>query len=167
MTRDPWLRNAAIHSYESDSTYVGSHIGISQKFEINDLTSVEGYGQFLWTRTSKDEFVTRFGDEVKIDSTDSMRGRVGGRLNRNFYDDKAKFYVGAAVENEFDAKLSGLYAQDEITNPGKLRGVSGIGELGLSLQPTESKNLSLDLDVFYLTGRQEGFGGNATLGFNF
>jgi hypothetical protein len=167
VTRDPYLKNPQIHSSESDNAYFGGHLGVTQKFDINDLTNIEGYGQFLWTRTTQDDFVTRFGDDVHIDPTDSSRARVGARLNRNLFDDKIKLYVGAAVENEFDGKITGTYAQDRITNPAKIEGVSGFGEIGIDIKPTESKNVSINLDVFGWAGRQQGVGGNATLGFSF
>jgi outer membrane autotransporter protein len=167
LTRDPWLKDPSIHSYETDNAYYGAHVGLTQKFDITDITNIEGYGQYLWTRTTEDDFTTHFGDEVDLDAVDSSRARVGARLNHNLSADKIQIYVGAAAEHEFDGKINGLYAQDPISNAPKLIGTSGFGELGLNITPTESKNITINAEIFGWTGRQEGVGGSAALSLNF
>jgi hypothetical protein len=167
LTKDPWIRNAGVHSYSTDNNYYGAHFGLGQRFNISEGSNLEGYGRFFWTRTNSDDFVTRFGDDVEIDKVDSSRGRVGARFNQNIANNTVKFYIGAAAEHEFDGKITGRLGPDPISNPPEVKGTSGFGELGLTIMPTDSKNISINAEVFGWTGRQEGIGGSAALSFNF
>ncbi|MDR1109589.1 MAG: autotransporter outer membrane beta-barrel domain-containing protein, partial [Deltaproteobacteria bacterium] len=167
LTRDPWIQNPGVHSYETNNSYYGAHLGLGQKFDLGDLTSLEGYGRYFWTRTHKDEFTTGFGDKVELDAVDSSRARLGARLNRSIAGGTVQFYVGAAAEHEFDGKITGRYAGDPISDPPKIKGTSGFGEIGLNIMPTGSRNFSINTEVFGLTGRQEGVGGSAAFSLNF
>jgi hypothetical protein len=48
-----------------------------------------------------------------------------------------------------------------------LRGDTGMGELGLSLKPSQSLPLSFDLGVQGYTGKREGITGSLQLRYNF
>jgi hypothetical protein len=75
--------------------------------------------------------------------------------------------LGLATEREFDGEITGQCANDPITDPPKTKGFSGFGEIGLTIMPTDSKNFTINAEVFGYVGRQKGLGGSASLGFNF
>ncbi|MDR1296456.1 MAG: autotransporter outer membrane beta-barrel domain-containing protein [Deltaproteobacteria bacterium] len=158
---------AAVHSYNSDNNYYGAHFGLGQKFNLTESITLEGYGKYFWTGTNKDEFTTRFGDDVVIDKADSSRGRLGARFSQSLADDKFKFYVGAAAEQEFDGRITGTMAGDPFSNAPTIKGTSGFGEIGISPSPTESRNITIDAEVFGWAGRQQGIGGSSTFSFSF
>jgi hypothetical protein len=167
LTKDPWLLNPGIHSNDTNNSYYGAHFGIGHKFEFNEKTNLVGYGRFFWTRTHRDDFVTTFGDHVQLDAVDSSRARVGARLSRSIANNYVQFYIGAAAEQEFDGQITGTYAGDPISNPAKIKGTSGFGEIGLNIMPTDSKNFTINTEVFGYTGQLQGVGGSAAFSFNF
>jgi hypothetical protein len=167
VVKDHWIRRPEVHSYETTNSYYGAHVGIGHKFTLGAQTSLDGYGRYFWTRTQSDNFTTKFGDTIEIDHIDSSRARVGARLNHSLIDDKVNLYLGAAAEREFDGKIQGTLNRDRISHTTELEGTSGFGELGLSVRPTNSGNLTLNAEVFGWTGRQEGLGGSASLSINF
>jgi outer membrane autotransporter protein len=165
LNKDPWIARPEVHSFDSTTSYYGAHLGLGQRFEISDKTLLEAYGRLLWTRAAGDDFTTGFGDQVNLEDIDSLRTRVGARLNFNLRDDSLKIYVGAAEEHEFKGEAKGRLGLDAFTAP-ELKGDSGYGELGLSFKPG-SENFTMSLGAFGYAGRQKGGGGTASLTFNF
>jgi hypothetical protein len=88
-------------------------------------------------------------------------------VNRGVAGDAVRFYFGAAAEQEFDGKITGRYAGDPISDPPRLKGASGFGEIGLTIAPPDSNNLTINAEVFGYAGRQRGVGGSAAFGFSF
>jgi len=177
LRRDTRFNRPYNHNYDSDRTYFGAHLGLGQKLELNELTLLDVYGKFLWTRTDSDSFTTDFVDwagyreHVSVDAVDSIRHRVGGRLTRSNESGTFKGFVGLAWEHEYDGEAKGTIGHpargyDPISNAPDVKGSSGFGELGLTYNPTDT-NYSIDMSVFGLAGKQDGFGGTLGLKFEF
>jgi hypothetical protein len=167
LSRDPFVPNPGIHSYETDNSFHGVHLGVGHSLALGDLTSLVGYGRFFWTHVRGDSFTTAFGDKVDLAAVDSSRARLGTRLNHSLAGGSTRFFLGAAAEHEFDGKVAGRYAGDPMANPPRLRGTSGIGEMGLDVLPGADRNLSLGASVFGHVGRLRGLGGRVSLGYSF
>ncbi|MDR3211326.1 MAG: autotransporter-associated beta strand repeat-containing protein [Planctomycetota bacterium] len=151
--------------YASSSPYYGLHFGTGYVWNINDAASLDLHGKYFWTRQERNSVTLSTGDPVSFADANSTRLRLGSRFayRVNQY---VSPYVGAAWEHEFDGKVRATTNGYAIDSP-KLRGDSGIGELGLTFTPSSSLPLSFDLGVQGYVGKREGVTGSlqATLKF--
>jgi hypothetical protein len=162
---DPWIPNREIHDADTDGTYLGGHVGVTQRVQIGDSSLVDAYGKYFITHTASDSFTTSFGDEIFMDSFNSSRVRVGGRWTEDFSSKKIRLFFGLAYEHEFDGKVTGKNGPDPFAHTVDPTGSSGFGELGLNFNPME--NLTVTVGAFGWAGQQKGAGGNAGLNFSF
>ncbi|MCL2029441.1 MAG: autotransporter outer membrane beta-barrel domain-containing protein [Deltaproteobacteria bacterium] len=165
VNRDPWAAHPGVHAFETNNYYLGAHLGLGHGFKLDDNFGLEPYVKGFWTRSAADSFTTDFGDLVQMEAIDSLRSRLGARLNFAHDNGAVSGYLGAAWEHEFMAESKGLFAGDPITNPPDLKGASLFGELGLNINANE--NASLNFGLFGLTGQQKGLGGQAMLELKF
>ena len=169
LRRDSRFNRPYDHNWDSSSSYFGAHLGVGHQYDFNDQTMIDFYGKFLWTRTNSDTVKTPF-ETFHADSVDSIRHRIGARLNHTSESGLFKGYVGLAWEHEYDGEATGYVSgpgvsKDRIRNAPDLGGSSGFAEAGFSFKPDEGAMYSIDLGVFGLVGEQQGFGGS--LGFKF
>ncbi|GHU05873.1 hypothetical protein FACS1894205_6510 [Alphaproteobacteria bacterium] len=68
-------------------------------------------------------------------------------------------YIGAAYEYEFDAEANAS-AHGYAINAPRLKGGTGIGEIGLAIKPSAEQPLSLDLGLQGYLGKREGVTGS-------
>jgi hypothetical protein len=167
VSRDPWSQTPNIHSYESENSYFGAHLGVGHKLALAEFTNLEGYGRFFWTRVGEDSFTTRAGDQIKIEAIDSARVRTGARVNHSLADNMLKIYLGAAAEWELDGQVKGTTNGDAFVRAADTKGTTGFGELGFVLTPIPGGNFSINAQAFGYTGNIKGGGGSASLNFNF
>ncbi|MDR2198222.1 MAG: autotransporter outer membrane beta-barrel domain-containing protein [Deltaproteobacteria bacterium] len=165
VTKDPWIRRPEVHSAVTTNAYFGAHAELGQKIKISENSELEGYGQYLWTHTPKDNFTTRFGDRVSIDSFDSSRVRVGARVKTKIKEGDLELYCGLAAERELAGGLSGSLNEDKFTHKVDTKGTSGYGELGMSFKP--AKNVSVSIGAFGWAGQTRGGGVTVGLSINF
>jgi outer membrane autotransporter protein len=140
-------------TYDSSSAYHGFHLGSGYVLNITENASLDLYGKYFWTRQEGDDVTLSTGDPVKFKDADSSRMRFGGRF-ACMMNDSISPYIGAAWEYEFDGKSRASSNGYDIDAP-SLRGDTGIGELGLTVKPSQSLPLSLDVGVQGYTGKRE------------
>jgi outer membrane autotransporter protein len=160
--RDSQNRRA---EYDTSSTYYGLHLGVGYLWNINEKASLDLYGKYFWTRQEGDSVTLSTGDPVKFDDVDSHRLRGGARF-AYAVNEHVSPYVGAAWEHEFDGRARATTNGFDIDAP-SLRGDTGMGELGLTLKPSQTLPLSFDLGVQGYTGKREGVTGSLQLRYNF
>ncbi|MDR2354125.1 MAG: autotransporter outer membrane beta-barrel domain-containing protein [Deltaproteobacteria bacterium] len=165
LKKDPWTNRPEVHSSDTDSSYLGGHIELGQKFNVLDNLELEGYGMLLWTHSPNDMFTTKFGDRVNIDSFNSTRAKLGARIKNNLVNDTVQWYFGLAMDHEFDGKMSGKLNGDTFLHNVEAKGTSGFGELGINIIPRE--NISISIGAYGWTGQIRGAGGNASINFSF
>ncbi|MDR2925325.1 MAG: autotransporter outer membrane beta-barrel domain-containing protein, partial [Azoarcus sp.] len=102
---------------------------------------------------------------VRFNSADSNRLRVGTRFVYAV-NEYASPYIGAAYEHEYDGKARASTYGYSIDAP-SLRGDTGIGEIGLTLKPSQTLPLSFDLGVQGYTGVREGVTGSLQIRYEF
>ncbi|MDR3211092.1 MAG: autotransporter domain-containing protein [Planctomycetota bacterium] len=151
--------------YDSSSAYYGLHLGTGYVWNINDKASLDLYGKYFWTRQEGDSVTLSTGDPVRFKDVDSSRLRFGSRFAYTV-NDYISPYIGAAYEHEFDGKARATTNGYAIDAP-KLRGDTGVGELGLTLTPSASLPLSFDLGVQGYVGKREGVTGSLQIKFKF
>ena len=159
--RDGFGREA---EYDSYAPYYSFHAGLGYIWDINEQTSLEFYGKYLWTRECGDSVTLSTGEEVDFEDIDSSRLRFGTRL-----DYRVKYitpYIGVAWEHEFDGESSATTNNLPILEP-DLRGDTGIGEIGLTITPSETIPLTVDLGVTGYVGTREGISGSLLVKWTF
>ena len=119
----------------------------------------------FWTHQDGDSVKLSTGDPVKFKDVDSNRLRLGGRFVYAV-NDFISPYIGAAWEYEFDGNAKATTNGYAIKSP-DLTGSTGIGELGLTLKPSATLPLSLDLSAQGYTGKREGATGSLKIKFDF
>ena len=155
-------------SFDYTSTYWGAHGGLGVVFDIGEKGKLDVYDKLFWTHLDSEDVSTRW-EKVYFDEVDSLRNRLGARYTHSFTD-KVQAYVGGAWEHEFDGKSDGhvRVAKSDIglKDAPEMKGSSGFAEVGLSVQPTDSK-FYFDVSAFGLSGQEEGIGGVMTLKYTF
>ena len=152
--RDAFGRRA---SYDSDSAYYGLHVGAGYVWNLSDKADLDLYARYLWTHLDSDSLSLSTGERLHFDSVDSHRLRLGARFayTANEY---VRPYIGAAWEQEFDGEARATTNGFDIDRP-DLRGSTGMGELGITLTPSSTIPVSIDLGVQGYVGRREGVSG--------
>jgi len=105
------------------------------------------------------------GDPIKFKDMDSHRLRGGARF-RYAINEYVTPYIGAAYEHEFDGRARAAVYGHKVGTP-DLIGGTGMGELGLSLNPSKDLPLSIDLGVQGYVGKREGVTGSLQVHFEF
>lgn len=160
--RDAFGRQA---EYETDTPYYGAHFGAGYIWDITDKASLDIYGKYFWTRQESNGVTLSTGENVEFDAIDSHRLRLGGTFSYTI-NEYVSPYIGAAWEHEFNGKVYATTNGYDIDQP-DLTGSTGIGELGLSLTPSASVPLTIDLGVQGYVGKREGVSGALQVKYEF
>jgi len=152
-------------TYDSSTSYYGFHLGAGYVWSISEKASLDLYGKYFWTRVAGDSVTLSTNDPVKFEDADSSRLRLGGRF-AYAVNEMVSPYIGAAWEHEFDGKARASTYGFDIPAP-SIGGSTGIGEIGLSLTPTENRRLSFDLGVQGYTGKRDGVTGSLQMRWEF
>ena len=142
--------------FDISSTYMATHIGIGQIFDLSESNKLDVYTKWLYAYTDDADATISSGERYHFDSITSNRVRAGLRDTINLKDEH-NLYVGGAYEYEFsgDAKAStmGLDAPKP-----SLKGSTGVFEAGYKY---ESKNLIFSLGGKGYIGKTRGGAINA------
>ena len=142
--------------FDISSTYMATHIGVGQIFDLSESNKLDVYTKWLYAYTDDADASISSGERYHFDSVTSNRLRAGLRDTINLKDEH-NLYVGGAYEYEFkgDAKAStmGLDAPKP-----SLKGSTGVFEAGYKY---DSKNLILSLGGKGYIGKTRGGAINA------
>ncbi|MDR1164852.1 MAG: autotransporter outer membrane beta-barrel domain-containing protein, partial [Deltaproteobacteria bacterium] len=152
-------------SYDYSGTYYGYHFGAGYLWRASAKTSLDLSAKYFWTRQEGKEATLATGEKASFDAAESSRLRLGARLARDF-SDKARVYVGAAWERELAGEARAYYWGLPVKAP-SLKGDAGIGEVGVTLSPTDGGAFSLDFGVQGYVGQRRGATGSLRLQFEF
>ena len=142
--------------FDISSTYMATHIGVGQIFDLSERNKLDIYAKWLYAYTDDADATISSGERYHFDSVTSNRLRAGLRDTINLKDEH-NLYFGGAYEYEFkgDAKAStmGLDAPKP-----SLKGSTGVFEAGYKY---DSKNLILSLGGKGYIGKTRGGAINA------
>ena len=161
---DQDLRDRIGAKYDADTAYYGAHLGIGKITVFSEENRLDTYLRVLWTHIEGDDVTTDASEDLEIDDLDSIAARLGARYSRALTE-SVVVYAGAAGEYEFDGKACGSLDGRTIGDEPELRGMTGIGELGVKFNAGDQ--LSIDLGVQGYVGKHEGVGGTAMLTYSF
>ena len=151
--------------YKSSSTYFSTYVGAGRLLNINQKNTLELYGRYFWTHLGSDSVSLSASDSIQFNSLNSHRMRAGGRLSHEL-EQNVFVYAGAAWEYEFDGKAKSSRRGSSIDAP-SIRGSTGIGELGITWQPSKNRPLFLDLGFQGYVGKREGVTGSLRVKYEF
>jgi outer membrane autotransporter protein len=151
--------------YDASSAYYGVSAAIGYVWNLNATASLDVYGKYFQTRLNGDSVRLSTGETVDFDDIDSQRTRVGARLSYALADHVTP-YVGMAWEHEFDGESRATTNGYSLAAP-TLQGDTGIAEIGLTMTPSATMPLQVDIGLQGFLGRNQGVAGNlrATLAF--
>ncbi len=156
------LVNGIRSSYELDSTYYGIDAVLGYQKALT-ASLIDVAVRYSWNRVKGDD--GRAGlDAFSLDNVDSHRIRAGGTYRYNGFGNVSP-YVGAHFEYEFDAKAhASAYGYN--LREAKMRGASGIGELGVRIGGNASR-FTADIGIEGYVGKRRGVTGKALFGWAF
>ena len=153
-------------AYDTQSGYVGSHLGVGYVFKLDERNKLAIYGHYLWSRQNSDNVKLTTGETVKFKAVDSQRTKLGARWSATL-SQQTRAYAGVAWEHEYDGEAKASIHGYKLDAP-KLKGDTGMLELGVSLNPkTTKQGWKLDLGVQAYTGKREGVLGSLKARYDF
>jgi hypothetical protein len=141
--------------------YLGLQLGGGYVLSLSEKNALDLYGRYFWTRLGSENVTLTTGENVKFNSLNSHRIRVGGRYVHSVSSTQS-FYAGLAFEHEFDAKAKATMDVNSIDAIG-LKGSRGIGEIGMRFTPSEKRPLFVDVGIQGYVGKRQGVAGNVRL----
>jgi hypothetical protein len=150
--------------HETRATYESAHLGLGQIVRLDEYSTLNLHGQFLWGRQGADTVKLDDGNEVKLSPIDSRRTRLGARWSTQDTARTRQLYFGAAWEREHEAKAR-IHSPDDPMTPPQLKGNTTVIEAGFVFRPTHP--LTLEFNVQGHTGRREGVSGSFKVEYRF
>ena len=157
-------------SFRSSAPYFGGHLGLGRDLKLCEQDEQYPdrfiyYGKLFYTHTGGDDIRLTTGDAYHLSSVNSLRLRLGAKYLYNV-NEIHKFYLGLAWEHEFDGAAHAEY-QGLRTDTPRLRGSSGMVEVGWNYEPKGDDRFSIDLSATGWLGRQRGITGRVGLNWLF
>ncbi len=151
--------------FDMDSPYYSLHGGLGYVWNMAEGHDLDIYGKYIWTRVQGTDDTLTTGDKYKYDDLDSSRVQFGVRYT---YTGSERFqpYVGVAYEHEFAGSCDAKTLGHKLASP-SFEGDTGIGELGITMTPSETLPLSFNLGVQGYTGQKRGVSGNCMVRYEF
>lgn len=167
-------------SYDTDSNYWGTHIGIGHIFELTDEKATIGisgvekaekdidlYGKYFHTCLGGDT-VTVNGIDYDLDAIDSDLIRIGTRFNCR--QGRTTFYAGIAWDYKMSGKGTGTVSASGMNAPIRstdTKGSSLMAEAGWKLESTKENPWAVDVSLAACGGQHRGVYGNVSVGYRF
>ncbi len=150
--------------YDTNSSYLGGHLGAGYKWKLKEGDKIDTYAQYLWSRQNGDSTVIQ-NNEFDFDAVSSHRLRAGFRYISTEHRNGVKLYGGLAYEYELDGKASGKVGGEKIPEP-DLKGASGMAEFGAVYNPKNSP-WKVDLGLKGFTGKHDGISASLAAWYEF
>ena len=144
--------------YDASSVYAGAGATLGYAWTLDTATTLDVSGRYLWSRLGGDTVQLTTGETVDFDAVTSQRTQLGARVSHALAGGWIPF-VAAAWEHEFDGDANAITNGYALDAP-SLRGNTGILEAGLTLKPSQTLPLSLDVGLQGFVGQREGVAGN-------
>lgn len=148
--------NGEFFDHDLRTDYWSAHAGIGRVFETNETDELDVFARFFYTHFGDNSFRVN-ADRFELDSVQSEQLRTGLRwtFNKN---DALKWYLGTALEYEFDGKATGS-ANGVDLRSATLDGATGYAELGIRYQKTPESPWDFEARVRGYVGVRDGVSG--------
>ncbi|CDL86690.1 hypothetical protein XCR1_4350004 [Xenorhabdus cabanillasii JM26] len=152
--------------YNSDSSYLGTHIGIDKKIKVSDVKKLTVHGDYQYTYINHDtaEIKTVLGHEkIKFDKINSHQMKIGTILHNKIMDN-VTLNTGVGYQYEFNGKSKGTIEGMEIRSLSS-KGGSGFASVGIGFG--EQSNLSGEFKFTGYIGEKQGINGLLNIKYQF
>ncbi|WP_162916997.1 beta strand repeat-containing protein [Cohaesibacter haloalkalitolerans] len=140
--------------YETEAAYFGMHLGAGYVWSLGEQTTIDVFGKYFLSHQGGDSVTLAAGDNITFDDVISSRVRVGARVSYD-WSDLVAFYTGMALEHEFEGEAKAFTSGLPIEAP-SFEGTTGIGEIGVSVRPSEGSPFAFDFGIQGYLGKREG-----------
>ena len=148
--------------YNIRTPYLGAHVGAGYRWQTGEASSVEAYGQYLYTHMDgKDTTVAL--DPYSFRAVKSSRSRIGAK-GAWAVSQGSQVYAGAAWEREFDGTARATAYSFDVPAP-TMKGNSAVLDAGLTFQP--KRNLTTNVGVTGYAGKRKGAAANVEVQYRF
>ncbi|MCC8180727.1 MAG: autotransporter outer membrane beta-barrel domain-containing protein, partial [Planctomycetes bacterium] len=149
-------------SYDTSAWYYGAHAGLGYSSYYNECNKITYYAYGIYNQIGSDSATTNFDEQLNIDSTRSMRARVGVR-HSHYFDDDSVVYFGGGWDHEFDNEMAGNINGGGVNNMPSMKGGSAMAEVGAKWYDIGG-GWQLDLAARGMAGRRLGYSANVAFG---
>jgi hypothetical protein len=138
--------------YDYNTQYVGVTVGCGYGYKVSEAIKVEGYGKYKGTWQGGKEIELRSKERITFDGAMSNRIRIGAKVE---YEGKSgvKPYIGLGGEEEIGGEIRAK-AEGKAIEGVKLEGLTGIGEVGVSVDISEKVKMEVRGEC--CVGKREG-----------
>jgi hypothetical protein len=151
--------------YEISTPYFGAHAGVGYEWKIDDASTLDFLARYYWTRQNGTSTDLPTGEEISFYDDNSHRVRAGSRYTYTVDEDTA-WYVGAALEYEFDSRSRAWAGGHDVDVP-EMGGFGGVGEIGLIVRPRDYERFSAEIGLQGYVGNIQGISGGIRIGWEF
>ena len=150
--------------YDLSSTYFAGHIGVGQKHELMNGSTIDTYAKYFYAHQAGTSATLSNNETYDFGASTSSRIRLGTRYTvKN--DLSGEFYAGLAWEYEFDGKGSATYQGFDLPST-SLKGGTTLLELGYRFAPVDS-TVTYGLNLTGFTGKRKGVTGGFNIAWAF
>jgi hypothetical protein len=152
-------------SYKLHDRYLAAHLGVGHGWQISEKNKLDLLFRYYWSRQEGGNATLSNGERMRFEDDDSRRARVGGRWTHTWEENRF-WYIGAAVEREFDSKAkASAYGFDFDAHD--FEGTVAIGEIGVIIRSHKNSPFSLEAGLQGYTGKFKGVSGGVRIGWEF
>ena len=141
--------------HDSNSWYYGAGLGVGYKLDLSEKRDMlDVYTRYMWMHLAdKSEHID--SQDYNFDAIDSHQVRVGAQYN--FLQNSAVSpFIGLAGQYEFDGEAGATIRGDLRTGSPDITGMTGLLELGLRFNPTDTIPTTTSINLEAYTGERKG-----------
>ena len=148
--------------YDIRTPYMGAHAGAGYRWQTGAASSVEAYGQYLYTHLDGKDAIVAL-DPYHFGSMKSSRTRLGAK-GTWAVSQQTQAYAGAAWEHEFDGTARATAYSLEVPTP-TIKGDTAVIDAGMTFQSRQ--NLTTNVGVTGYAGKRKGVAANVEVQYRF
>jgi hypothetical protein len=165
--------NKVYARYKTNDHYLAAHLGVGRGWQLSEKNNLDLLFRYYWTRLQGGKITLSEQEWLRSDDSESRRARLGGRLTHTWKENRF-WYIGAAVEREFDSTVSvvghakvGDDVFDLNLDAHDFKGTTSIGEIGVIIRSRKNSPFSLEVGVQGYAGKFRGVSGGIRVGWEF
>ncbi|MDR1083930.1 MAG: autotransporter outer membrane beta-barrel domain-containing protein [Deltaproteobacteria bacterium] len=149
-------------SYTTGNAYLGFQFGVGDYIPLDQVSYLNIYGQYFWTRLEGERIKLSSGQSVEMEDIDSSRIRTGLQYHRAL-NKNLRTFVGGAFEYETEGRVEAKVNGFKVP-PTSKKGGTGIFEAGITYSTRSAKPFTAGLAAQAYAGRRRGGAGVLQLG---
>ena len=149
--------------YSRSSMYYGASIGGGHVFELNEKTTMDIFGHYVFTQMKGKSLVDNLGQSIDFKDTNSSMFILGTRFNYK-QNNNRNLFLKLSMDWETEGKPK-AFLDGHLADRASLSGVTGTILIGTSVKDKEKAQFNLS--AFGSFGKRKGFGTEINYMYNF